>query len=373
MNIKHTRVFFIDNDLALRSLTLAHLHHPGGNNERTPIKIMSRMATAQKAQIKNTLMQARLSEMRPSSHWVTEFYFDDEQIPADNDWQLAAIIADRIGRGLLNHQGSTLALGQADRWQYGKLNTTGSTRYAEKLALIATLPEEYTHIFVGDSDEQTHIEPLQQAKNEQHKKPSRNIQIISHLGGLHGHPDPTHLYRKATVYFPVVCGELNAELVSINVTAWPLLEHSESLGSVQCQLSNRKKREEVESVLQQARHYDATHCQQWATYISFSREDFIDNSWQLAAVLADRIARGRQLPAQGTLYATGCSSDWAQGGIEAVGGIPAKLAYLSERLKPQDCLMIPGTCMSPTIEQTQSMLKKNNITLLAIDKLPRWV
>ena len=77
------------------------------------------------------------------------------------------------------------------------------------------------------------------------------------------------------------------------------------------------------------------------TVVRFSQQ-FTHESYQLALVVADRMARGLEHPPLGRLIATGRSSAWAQGVVEWVGEADRKLPYLTSVLATGDRIVLPA-------------------------------
>ena len=73
----------------------------------------------------------------------------------------------------------------------------------------------------------------------------------------------------------------------------------------------------------------------------FGQERFQGRSYELALVLADRIARGREFVPRGRLLASGCSNAWHAGQVEAVEGMGPKCALLLREAAPGDRILLP--------------------------------
>jgi hypothetical protein len=75
--------------------------------------------------------------------------------------------------------------------------------------------------------------------------------------------------------------------------------------------------------------------------VRFSENRFQGNSYELALVMADRLARGREFVPRGRLIATGCSAAWHTGRVDAVQGIAAKLDLITAQAGPGDRILLP--------------------------------
>jgi hypothetical protein len=69
---------------------------------------------------------------------------------------------------------------------------------------------------------------------------------------------------------------------------------------------------------------------------------FAGDSYQLALVMADRLARGREFVPRGRLIATGSSTAWHAGQVEAVAGREAKLALILAEAAAGDRVLLPA-------------------------------
>jgi hypothetical protein len=75
--------------------------------------------------------------------------------------------------------------------------------------------------------------------------------------------------------------------------------------------------------------------------VRFSDDVFAGRSYELALVLADRIARGREFLPRARLLATGCSDAWHAGRVDAVDGLAPKCALLLREAGPGDRIVLP--------------------------------
>jgi hypothetical protein len=102
----------------------------------------------------------------------------------------------------------------------------------------------------------------------------------------------------------------------------------------------------VRQALAGSRHADPRGLARWRTVVRFGAPPFQGRSFELALVLADRIARGREFLPRGRLIATGCSGAWHTGRVETVDGIEAKCALLLAEAGPGDRILLPRACQA---------------------------
>lgn len=291
-----------------------------------------------KGPLKSLIAQARLTEQRVDERWHVTFYLKDCPPADDRGWELAAVIADRMARGLLPPvSGRVLALGCSDRWDLGRVEALPGTAQAARLSSLSRQVQAGDQCIAAlptDDLGRIELEALEAATSE--------VQCISHLGGLLGHPDPAQGSRSARAWFPLVSGDQTQDRlvwVEVSVLAGDPQDPVGPIafpGNLDKHLADRSR-----EVLTAARVLDGKPGH-WRTSIRFGHTRFSDNSWELALVMADRIARGRDLPAAGRLIATGCSSRWAQGWVETVGGRDDKCRLFSDQAAPGDRILIPA-------------------------------
>jgi hypothetical protein len=97
----------------------------------------------------------------------------------------------------------------------------------------------------------------------------------------------------------------------------------------------------VRRALAGARHFDARGLGRWRTTVRFGAPRFDGRSYELALVMADRIARGREFLARGRLIASGQSDAWHLGRVDAVDALGPKCALLLREAEPGDRILLP--------------------------------
>jgi hypothetical protein len=223
------------------------------------------------------------------------------------DWELAAVLADRMVRGVLPHK-ELVANGWSDEWHLGRIGGHG-------------LGDAPAHVLLGGADG------------------------LPHLGALDGHPDPSAAVSSARAWFPLHSGGVNDSMGWVEVCVYPLAAagaaEEAAIAVPQLDLAGQHA---VRQALADARHFDGRACSQWRTTVRFGQPRFQGNSYELALVLADRIARGREFLARGRILASGCSGAWHAGRVEAVDALAAKCALLLDEAAAGDRVLLPRAC-----------------------------
>jgi len=202
-----------------------------------------------------------------------------------------------------------------------------------------------------------------------------DLMPVTHLGGLHGQPDPVAALRRARTWFPLVGSTVERDhLAWAEVVVLP--QHAdqpqpdEEGDTIRVAGTPAKGVEkQVISILEQARYADAVHCAKWQTVVRLSRWDFTDNSFELALVLADRIARGREVPAQGRLIATGCSRRWATGEVDTVAGHAQKTRLFVQEAAPGDRILMPAAWRDEVDEQQLKTMRQRGASVAMIEQV----
>jgi hypothetical protein len=229
--------------------------------------------------------------------------------PGERDWELAVVLADRIVRGLWRPHGLVAANGWSDAWQLGRV--TGHD--------VAGAPPE---TLLGGPDG------------------------LAHLGQLNGHPDPSGLVSSARAWFPLHSGGSHDSLCWVEVSVHPLPRNVENTAAEEEQTisvpgQDAARQLAVRQALAGARHFDGRGLGRWRTTVRFGAPRFEGRSFELALVLADRIARGREFVPHGRLIATGCSSAWHLGQVDTVDGLAPKCALLLREADLGDRVLVP--------------------------------
>jgi hypothetical protein len=225
--------------------------------------------------------------------------------PGARDWELAVVLADRIVRGLWHPRGEVLANGWSDAWQLGRV--TGHE--------VADAPPE---TLLGGPDG------------------------LAHLGQLNGHPDPSGAVSSARAWFPLHSGGSHDSLCWVEVSVHPLAhDAADEEQTIGVPGQDAARQLAVRQALAGARHFDGRGLGRWRTTVRFGAPRFDGRSFELALVLADRIARGREFLAPGRLIATGCSDAWHLGQVDTVEGLGPKCALLLREAASFDRVLLP--------------------------------
>lgn len=358
--------YFPHSDGTLRSVEAHAQYLSDENRALASIKLANGGKPLQK-RFKEVVETARLTEFNPDDHWKISCHISPDLSIDDQSWQLAAVIADRKVRGLLAESSHRLfALGQSDHWEMGQINALSDVQHSNCLKNLKRHLQVNDTVYLANSQQS-----FSQLESKELEQCAADIHYITHLGGLTGQPDPNKAIRSARVYFPLING--NAEhdcLATVTVTVVPILEQNKEASNqlIRCsgQLARSQQRE-VKETLEQARSWDKQSSTQWQTVIRFSRDDFQDQSYQLALVMADRIARGREVPPQSRLIATGCSSRWANGEVHHVEQQSSKLQLLLKQAHPHDRILLPASWQ--TAVDAMSSWNEKNVSIACIDSL----
>lgn len=354
--------------------------HDGGGQAVRRVRVDDKsLGKATVQVIADTLLAARLLEPASADRWIASVRIQPSPEPGDRGWELALVLADRIARDAAGAfatptEGRVFAYGHSDAWELGRLaslSAAEATLLNDRLREVMT-PDDRALIGIGAG-----TAPAIEALEAQH--PER-LQTIGHLGAVLGRPDAADAVRRYRVAFPVVGGVHRLEWVEVSVrpcTAgereWAAAEAGRDaatlLGIARPSLSRR-----VGEVLEQSRLWDGETRHRWHTAVRFSR-DIDDNSWQLALVLADRIARGREIAPKGRLIATGMAAhgdtDWQTGAIGAVGQVAQKLdLLLAESLGKGDRVLVPHAARDELDRSTAvARLRERGVTVAAVGHL----
>ena len=253
---------------------------------------------------------ARHTERRFDSRDQVVISLDRCPAPQERDWELAVVLADRMVRGLWSPRAPVVANGFSDAWQLGRV--TGHTvRGAPPDALL------------GGPDG------------------------LAHLGRLCGHPDPSGAVSAARAWFPLHSGGEADALGWVEVAVHPLArdgadgEIADEESTIAVPGQDAARQLAVRRALAGARYFDARGLGRWRTTVRFDAPRFDGRSYELALVMADRIARGREFLPRGRLIASGLSDAWHLGRVDTVDALGPKCALLMRAAEPGDRILLP--------------------------------
>jgi hypothetical protein len=310
-----------------RTLTITASRRPRAN--RADVKCSVSNASAIAHHMQQVVRLARHTEARLDSRDQVVLSMDITPSAMEREWELAAVLADRMVRGLQAVQAGApaTAQGSSDAWHLGRV--AGSVRVADG---------ETLH--------------------------------ITHLGALSGHADPSAAVSTVRTWFPLHSGGINDTLGWLEVSVFPLEApaptEEDSIAAPGLDLTAQQ---EVKQTLAGARHFDGKGLNRWRSVVRFGQPRFQGGSYQLALVMADRLARGREFVPRGRIIATGCSSAWHAGRVETVDGREAKLDLIFNQVNSGDRVLLPKDWEHHFPPGFAAGLRQKGATLACIDKI----
>ena len=213
---------------------------------------------------------ARLTEPAFDSRDQVVLSLDRRPPPGERGWELAAVLADRTVRGLLRPHAAPAANGWSDAWERGQV--VGHT-------LGASASTVGNGVLLGGEGG------------------------LPHLGLLLGRADPGAAVSAARAWFPLHSGDAGS-LGWVEVSVHPLAqpagaETSDEELTIDVPGQDAARQLAVRQVLCGARHFDGRALGRWRSVVRFGADSFAGRSWELALVLADRLARGREFVPRG--------------------------------------------------------------------------
>jgi hypothetical protein len=302
-----------------RTVTITASRRPRAN--RADVKCAVPNASAIAEHMQQVVRLARHTEVRLDSRDQVVLSMDITPAATERDWELAAVLADRMVRGLLP-AAPTTAQGSSDSWHLGRVSGT--------------------------------VDALH----------------ITHLGALSGHADLSAAVSTVRTWFPLHSGGINDMLGWLEVSVFPLdapaASEEDSIAAPGLDLSAQQ---EVRHTLTAARHFDGKGLNRWRTAVRFGQPRFQGGSYQLALVMADRLARGREFVPRGRLIATGCSSAWHAGRVDTVEGREPKLALIFDQVNQGDRVLLPKAWQDELPAGFAAGLRQKGASLACIEKI----
>ena len=328
--------------------------------------------------LREVVGSARLCEPRHDTRWRVRLHVAPVPIDAeDPNWELAAVLADRMARGIYRPlQRRVYAHGTSAYWPLGQLSRAEKAPLALQTYLsdvpghCLSAPQDSALAVVAIPAEGIHLAPEHSAG----RVTSHDWTYLSHLGGLNGQPDPAQCVARARAWFPLISGGDDDAITSVDVAVRPI--EPDDAGALAAPTDEPidvhgvgfSQRHDVASVLKAARMLESHDGRPWRTTVSFGRA-FELNSYQLALVLADRLARGRLLPPRGRLIATGASSNWADGHVETVGGLPAKCRLIVAHVASGDRVLVPAAWLPQLPAGFSAELRQRGASVAGVERL----
>ncbi|MDQ2988847.1 MAG: hypothetical protein M3R60_07075, partial [Pseudomonadota bacterium] len=277
------------------------------------------------------LRLARHTEPRFDSRDQVVVSIDRAPAAHERDWELAVVMADRIVRGVYQPAAPVLANGWSDEWQLGRI---GGHDNAPAGALL------------GGPDG------------------------LAHLGMLVGQPDPGAAVSSARAWFPLHSGGINDSLCWVEVSVYPLArEGGEEEDAIAVPGLDLTQQLAVRQALAGARHFDARGLGRWRSVVRFGQPRFHGNSFELALVMADRLARGREFLPRGRIIATGCSGAWHAGRVDPVEGCEPKCALILAQAVAGDRILLPAAWENALAPEFAGAVRAKGASLACIDRI----
>jgi len=302
---------------------------------RADIKCSAPGAPALAARMQDVARLARHTEARHDSRDQVVISMDRAPGPQERDWELAVVLADRAVRGLLPLRPGTLALGWSEQWQRGRIDGHDA-RNAPAGALLG------------------------------------GPQGLRHLGALSGQPDAADAVSSARAWFPLHSGGINDSLCWVEVSVYPLDVDAGGQAeddAVAVPGLDSARQHAVRQALAGARHFDGETLPRWRTTVRFGQDGLHGNSYELALVLADRLARGREFLPRGRIVASGCSQAWHAGQVDTVEGLAPKCALIEREAAPGDRVLLPRAWEAGLPPGLRDALRQKGASLACVERI----
>lgn len=311
-------------------VTITATRRPRGG--RADIKCSAPGAPAIAARMQEVARLARHTEARHDSRDQVVISMDRAPGAQERDWELAVVLADRAVRDLLPLRPQTLALGWSEQWQRGRIDG-----YDTKNTPVGAL--------LGGP------------------------QGLRHLGALTGQPDVADAVSSARAWFPLHSGGINDSLCWVEVSVYPLDASTADDEAIAVPGLDSARQHAVRQVLAGARHFDGESAPRWRTTVRFGQDGLHGNSYELALVLADRLARGREFVPRGRIIASGCSSAWHAGQVDSVEGLAPKCALIEREAAPGDRVLLPRAWEAGLPAGLRDALRAKGASLACVERI----
>ncbi|MBA5687936.1 hypothetical protein [Rugamonas apoptosis] len=338
-----------------RMLTIMASRRPRAN--RADVKCIVAGAPAICERMQQVVRLARHTEARFDSRDQVVLSMDAVPEPDERDWELAAVLADRMVRGLYRcASGVALAHGRSDAWHLGRVQAGVPLAIEQVRHHLTLAPALVLGAGTGVA-------------------PEVDCLFISHLGGLHGHPDPATAVASAMAWFPLHSGGVNDSLGWVEVSVYSIgqgvfghggADEEDTIAAPGLDLSAQLA---VRRTLAGARHFDGRGLGRWRTVVRFGQPRFQGASYELALVMADRLARGRECVPRGRIIATGCSSAWHAGQVETVDGCGPKLALILKQAVAGDRVLLPAAWQGQLPDGFAAALRARGASHVCIERI----
>lgn len=322
-------------------LTVTATRRPRAN--RADVKCAVPGAPAVGERMAEVVRLARLTEARCDSRDQVVLSIDGAPGTGERNWELAAVLADRLVRGAWTAPADVVALGWSDAWQLGRITGhDAGTLPAGPLLLGGARPDDGT-----------------------------DVDYLPHLGALTGHADPSAAVSMVRTWFPLHSGGINDSLAWVDVAVFPrdAVSDTDEEESIAVPGVDAVLQAAVRAALAGARHFDGRGLGRWRTVVRFSQARFQGDSYGLALVMADRLARGRDFVPRGRLIATGTSDAWHAGTVAGVEGLAAKTALILAQAAAGDRVLLPAAWQGELPPGFTDALRGRGVSLACVDRI----
>jgi hypothetical protein len=326
-----------------RILTITASRRPRANRADVKCAVPGAPAVAERMQ--EIVRLARHTEVRFDSRDQVVLSMDITPAIEDREWELAAVLADRMVRGLHGITRKPLyAQGRSDAWHLGRVDGEVNTDPPTSMALL-----------------------------------------ITHLGALSGHADPSASVSTVRTWFPLHSGGINDTLGWVEVSVFPIDGDAppvdQSANATHTAASTTEEdtiaapgldltvQQEVRQTLAGARHFDGKGLGRWRSVVRFGQPRFQGGSYQLALVMADRLARGREFVPRGRIIATGCSTAWHAGRVDTVDGREPKLELILRQVGAGDRVLLPRDWQDGLPPGFAAEVRQKGASMACIDRI----
>jgi hypothetical protein len=337
-----------------RVATVTATRRPRAN--RAEVKCVVPNAPQLSETMQTIVRLARLTEARLDSRDQVVLSMDLAPGADERLWELAAVLADRAVRGAwLPDSMPVVAMGWSDSWHLGQVSGGAAA------TVLAAAAQEAGHFSAADNLLLGGEAPAGQVVDAQY---------LTHLGALTGHADPAAAISSARAWFPLHSGGINDSLAWVEVSVTPLDTPAEDEEhSIAAPGLDLAAQQAVRQVLAAARHFDGKALGRWKTVVRFAQPRFQGESYQLALVMADRLARGREFVPRGRLIATGSSTAWHAGRVEAVAGRQPKTELILKQAAPGDRVLLPLAWQDELGAEYRPALRAKGASLACVERI----
>lgn len=288
------------------------------------------------ARMQQVVRLARHTEAADDSRDQIVLSIDIVPAARERDWELAAVLADRMVRGLWQCEGLAHANGWSGQWQLGRIEGCDA----------AQLPAGA--LAGGEAG-------------------------LAYLGALTGQPDCAASVASARAWFPLHSGGINDSLAWVDVSVYPLPPGAGQAGTEEESIAtpglDLGLQLAVRQALAAARHFDGRALGRWRTVVRFAQPRFHGNSFELALVMADRLARGREFVPRGRIVATGSSSAWHAGQVDTVEGCAPKCALIAAHAVDGDRVLLPKAWEQDLPPGFAAALRARGASVALVDRI----